>query len=69
MGKRAAINMNWTYDSTVERRGVTLHVWSAPHRDGYTAFTLTHQPHMTTRLDFVKPTGSGHFDSLEAALR
>ena len=57
--------MNWEYEKHVEYRGKTYHLWSAIHREGYRAFTLTHHP-ADTMAPFVKPQGSGHWTSLES---
>ena len=56
--------MNWEYEKHIEYMGKTYHLWSAIHREGYRAYTLTHQPSDPT-IPFVKPKGSGHWRSLE----
>jgi hypothetical protein len=61
--------MEWEYERHVEHEGKTYHVWSAQHREGYTAYQLTLQPDSKTGLDYVKPTGNAHFTSLEAITR
>lgn len=59
----------WEYDRTIEgRNGKTYHLWKCEHREGHTAYQLTHQPANGSGRDFVKPQGSGHFTNLEAAL-
>lgn len=50
----------WEYDSTHEKLGKTYHLWKCKHREGYTAYTLTHQP-AERHKDYVVPMGSGHW--------
>lgn len=59
----------WVYDHHVEFRGKTFHVWTCKHREGYDAYALTRQPPAGSRVDFVKPTGTGHFTSAAAVIR
>lgn len=56
----------WEYECVLEANRKTFHVWSCQHREGYTAFALTHQPAAGSRLSFVKPTGTSHYTSWEA---
>lgn len=46
----------------------TLHVWKCQHREGYTAWALTHQPDAGGHSNFVEPEGTGHFTSFNALL-
>lgn len=59
--------MTWLYDSTIELRGKTYHVWTGDHKEGFVAYTLTHQPDPSLGIDYVtpKPT-SGFWAGLEA---
>ncbi len=65
----------WTYHSVHETgelwqgKKATLHLWERPHRDGYTAYAMTHQPHHSTGLDYVKPSESGHYVGEDGLLR
>jgi hypothetical protein len=56
----------WEYSHTVEVPGVTLHVWTCEHDEGYTAYTITHQPEVGSRIDFVKPSGNQHWTGEDA---
>lgn len=62
--------MEWEYDRHIEYEGKTYHLWSAPHREGFTAYAVTHQPPAGAKIDFVKPPKEcGFFTSLEAVMK
>lgn len=60
---KAMFTTEWQYECVIEHEKQVLHLWSCQHREGYTAYALTHQP--KDGQDFVKPEGSGHYTSIE----
>ena len=51
----------WEYDSVHDLGNRTYHLWRCKHREGYTAFALTHQPSNDSKIDFIKPKGTAHW--------
>lgn len=54
--------MNWKYEGQrTGFGGVKRHVWSREHREGYTAYQITHSK--------SEPTGTGHYVEKEGLLK
>ena len=54
----------WEYNSTQEWNRKTYHVWERPNpsfaiETGETVYSMTHQPPNGSRVDYVKPEGTG----------
>lgn len=54
---------SWEYNTTIEYKRKTYHIWECIHTEGYLAFTFTHQP--TNGLSYVLPIGDGHYVGVE----
>lgn len=59
--RRSQVDKPWEHKGTIAYGAKTYHLWAFPHREGYTAYQLTH----TTT---APPTGGGHYCALEGLL-